>query len=118
MNRDFTRACICGAIFFLMACTHWESYQLPTTPTPALPSSLRVSAPGRGSTVLAAPFVRGDTLYGRYRGIIVGIARHAIDRVERPRLNGLRVWMKKLVNSCRERRVSLRLTVQARLAST
>ena len=90
MNRDFTRACICGAIFFLMACTHWESYQLPTTPTPALPSSLRVSAPGRGSTVLAAPYVRGDTLYGRYRGNIVGIARHAIDRVQRPRLDGLR----------------------------
>jgi hypothetical protein len=90
MNRDFTRACICAASLFLMACTRWESYPLPTTPTPALPSSVRVSAPGRGSTVLVAPFVRGDTLYGRSRGNTLGIALNAIERVERPRVDGLR----------------------------
>jgi hypothetical protein len=77
-------------VVLLMGCTRWESYEVPPTPEPALPSYVRVSAPGRPSTVLVQPFVRLDTLYGRSRGDTLGFALLAIERVERPRIDGLR----------------------------
>jgi hypothetical protein len=79
-------------IVLLAGCTRWESFQLPTAPEPkpGMPSYLRVSAPPRDPTVLVQPFVRGDTLYGRSRGDTLGIALPAIERLERPRLDGLR----------------------------
>jgi len=73
-----------------MGCTRWESYELPPTPEPALPSYVRVSAPGRPATVLVQPFVRLDTLYGRSQGDTLGFALPAIERVERPKVDGLR----------------------------
>jgi hypothetical protein len=59
-------------------------------PAPTLPSSVRVWPSGQGPTVLAQPFVRRDTLYGRAHGRTLGIALAAIERVERPRLDGVR----------------------------
>jgi hypothetical protein len=59
------------------------------TAGPVLTSSVRVWTSGR-ATVLAQPFVRRDTLYGRSRGDTLGIAVTTIERVERPRLDGLR----------------------------
>lgn len=77
-------------LLLLLGCTRWESYEVPPEPEPALPSSLRVSAPGHPSTVLVQPYVRRDTLYGRSRGDTLGFVLPAIERVERPRLDGLR----------------------------
>ncbi len=75
-------------LLVLTGCTHWAPYSVPPTPGPALPSSLRVWSPDTGATVLAQPFVRGDTLYGRVRGDTLGIALRSIQRLERPRLDG------------------------------
>jgi hypothetical protein len=77
-------------VVLLLGCTRWESYDLPPTPAPALPSYLRVSTPGRAPTVLVHPFVRLDTLYGRARADTLGFSLTAIERLERPRLDGLR----------------------------
>jgi hypothetical protein len=74
----------------LPGCTRWEAYALPTTLTPNLPSYLRISAPGRMSTVLVDPFVRRDTLFGRSHADTLAIALPAIERLERPRLDRLR----------------------------
>jgi hypothetical protein len=60
------------------------------TPGPELPSSLRVWSSEAGATVLAQPFVRGDTLYGRSRRDTVAFAVSDLARVERPRLDGWR----------------------------
>jgi hypothetical protein len=90
MIRDLElRACVWGLIVLLAGCTRWESYDL-RTPVPALPSYVRVSAPGWAPTVLVHPFVRRDTLYGRSRGDTLGIPLAAIEHLERPRLDGLR----------------------------
>ncbi len=77
-------------VLLLMGCTRWESYEVPRTPEPALPSYVRVSMAGRPSTVLVQPFVQLDTLYGRSQGDTLGFALPAIERVERPRVDGLR----------------------------
>lgn len=73
----------------LLGCTRWESYRVPMAPAQSLPASLRVWTSDR-STVLARPFVRRDTLYGRSHGDTLGIALPAIERLERPRLDGVR----------------------------
>jgi hypothetical protein len=77
-------------IALLSGCTRWEPYEVPTSPEPALPPYLRVSALPRESTVLFEPFVRRDTIYGRSRGDTLGIALPTIKRLERPRLDGVR----------------------------
>jgi hypothetical protein len=51
---------------------------------------LRVWTSGRGAAVLIQPFVRGDTLYGRLRGDTMGLALGTIERLQRPRLDGMR----------------------------
>jgi hypothetical protein len=89
------RDCIFGAgalvsVLLILGCTRWEPYLVPKAPEPTLPSYLRVSAPARESTVLVEPFVRRDTLYGRSRGDTLGIGLGTIERLERPRLDGLR----------------------------
>ena len=63
-----------GLVILLIGCTRWESYELPPTPEHALPSYVRVSAPGRPATVLVQPFVRLDTLYGRSQKDTLGFA--------------------------------------------
>jgi hypothetical protein len=73
-----------------LGCTRWESDPVPMTAGPVLTSSVRVWTSGRAATVLAQPFVRHDTLYGRSRGDTLGIAVATIEWVERPRLDGLR----------------------------
>ena len=87
---DF-RACFLSLLvpLLLMGCTRWESFDVPR-PAPELPSYLRVSAPGQDSIVLVYPFVQRDSLYGRWRGDTLGIPLTAIERLERPRLDGLR----------------------------
>ena len=55
-----------------------------------MPSYVRVSAPGRPATVLVQPFVRLDTLYGRSQKDTLGLASPAFERVERPKMDGLR----------------------------
>ena len=78
-------------LVLLLSCTRWESYPVPVVPAPSLPRSLRVwTSSGAAATVLARPFVRRDTLYGRSRGDTLGIALPAIERLERPRLDGVR----------------------------
>ena len=77
-----------GLTILVVGCTRWESYDLP--PVPPLPSYLRISAPGRSSTILVHPFVRRDTLYGSSRGDTLGLPLPAIEHLERPRLDGLR----------------------------
>jgi hypothetical protein len=74
----------------LGGCTRWESYPVPRAPEPALPASLRVWSSGGVATELAQPFVRGDTLYGRSRGDTIGVSMARIERVARPRVDGLR----------------------------
>jgi hypothetical protein len=74
----------------LGGCTRWEPYSLSAAATRALPSALRVWADGDTATQLAEPFVRGDTLYGRSRGDTIGLAVARIERVARPRVDGLR----------------------------
>ena len=86
------RACAWAVIVLLTGCTQWEPYRVPTVPGPKLPSYLRVSASGQDSLVLLEPFVRSDTLFGRLRGDTLGIAFPAIERLERPRLDGLRTF--------------------------
>jgi len=76
-------------VLLLLGCTRWETYEVPSGPKPALPSSVRVSAPGYPSTVLVQPYVRRDTLYGRSRGDTLGFVLPALERVEWPRLDGL-----------------------------
>jgi hypothetical protein len=51
-----------------------------------MPTSLRVWAPDHEATVLAWPFVRADTLYGRSRGNTLSIPLSAVRRLERQRL--------------------------------
>ena len=72
-------------IALLAACTRWETVPTPVGPA-NLPSSLSVWSNG-ASTLLNAPFVRQDTLFGRSGGDTVGIALTSIDRVARPRLD-------------------------------
>ena len=74
----------------LAGCHRWEAYAVPNTPKPSLPSYLRASAPGGTSTVLVEPFVRRDTLFGRSEGDTLAVALSALERLERPRLDGLR----------------------------
>ena len=52
-DLDF-RACVWGLIVLLMGCTRWESFEVPG-PAQALPSYLRVSAPGPGFHGVGAP---------------------------------------------------------------
>jgi hypothetical protein len=40
--------------------------------------------------VLDRPFLRGDSVYGRFRGDTLGIAIEAVERAARPRLDGVR----------------------------
>lgn len=62
---------------------------MPTPVAPAeLPSSVTVWSMDSARTVLSAPFVRQDTLYGKSKGDTVGFALAGIDRVARPRLDG------------------------------
>jgi len=77
-------------VVLLAGCTRWEPYALPTAQPADLPSALRVWPAGNAATELAAPFVRGDTLYGRTRGDTIGVALASIERAARPRLDGLR----------------------------
>ena len=86
------RACAWAVAVLLTGCTRWESYRVPTAPAPRLPSYLRVSAPGQDSLVLLEPFVRRDTLFGRLGSDTLGIAVPTIERLERPRLDGLRTF--------------------------
>jgi hypothetical protein len=90
MRDPRLRAPVWVLLLLLLGCTRWESYPVPTPPAPTLPSSVRVWPSGQGPTVLAHPFVRRDTLYGRARGGTLGIALAAIERVERPRLDRVR----------------------------
>jgi hypothetical protein len=86
----------------LAACTRWETMATPIVPAD-LPSSVRVWSTDGARTLLSAPFVRQDTLYGRSGGDTVGIALSRIERVARPRLNvaksvgtlvgGLAAWL-------------------------
>lgn len=88
------RVRVCAAVLttLLAGCTRWEPVP---TPTPAasgssLPPSLRVWPAGAASTVLVAPFVRNDTLYGRSHGDTVAVALRQIECVAKPRLDGAR----------------------------
>ncbi len=95
------RGCVL-VLLLVTGCTRWEPFLVPT-PEQSLPPYLRVSAPGRPSTLLMHPFVRRDTLYGRSRGDTLGIALTTIERLERPRLDeprtvativgGLAAWL-------------------------
>jgi hypothetical protein len=71
----------------LTACTRWEPVPIPIAPAD-LPSSVRVLSTDGARTLLNAPFVRQDTLYGRSGDDTVGIALTRIERVARPRLDG------------------------------
>jgi hypothetical protein len=86
----------------LAACTRWEAMPTPIAPAD-LPRSVRVWSTDGARTLLSAPFVRQDTLYGRSGDDTVGIALTRIERVARPRLNaaksagtlvgGLAAWL-------------------------
>ena len=71
----------------LAGCTRWETVPTPIAPAD-LPSSVRVWSTDGARTVLSAPFLQQDTLYGRSGGDTVGIALTRIERVARPRLDG------------------------------
>jgi hypothetical protein len=90
MREPHFRAGAWVLLVLLLGCTRWEAYPVPMTPAPDLPASLRVWTGGRAATALTQPFVRRDTLYGRSRGDTLGIALPAIERLERPRLDGVR----------------------------
>jgi hypothetical protein len=49
-----------------------------------------VWAPERTGVVLAEPFMVRDTLYGRSRGDTLALSIDAVERLERPRLDGAR----------------------------
>jgi hypothetical protein len=77
-------------VLLLAGCTRWEPYVLPATPSPELPSSLRLWSTAGPATQLSQPYVHGDTVYGRSRGDTVGVALREIDRAARPRLDAAR----------------------------
>jgi hypothetical protein len=81
------------AAALLTGCTYWEPYGRSTESASfwRLPALVRVTTDdtARG-LVLAAPFVRADTLFGRSAGDTVGFALSEVRRVERPRVNAVR----------------------------
>jgi hypothetical protein len=55
-----------------------------------LPTSLRARTVTGPATVLADPFVRADTLFGRRAGDTLGVALVDLDGLERPRVHPAR----------------------------
>jgi hypothetical protein len=90
MRKPRFRVCAGVLLLLSLGCTRWESYPVPVAPAPGLPASLRVWTSGGAGTVLAQPFVHCDSLYGRSRRDTLGIALRVIERLERPRLDGVR----------------------------
>jgi hypothetical protein len=73
----------------LGGCVSWRPYE--TGPSLGakghLPTSLRATRQDRSRLVLAAPFVRGDTLYGRLRDDTLGVPMGEIAGLEWERLS-------------------------------
>ena len=83
---------LAAAALFLGACTYWEPYSLPASPTwaPNLPSSLRLATkPGHG-ILLVEPFIERDTLFGRVGPDTIGIPLESARGVQRQRVDGWR----------------------------
>jgi hypothetical protein len=90
--RSFGISALAGVTLFLGACTYWEPYSLPASPSwaPSLPSSLRVASEPGHPILLVEPFLKRDTLFGRVGPDTIGIPLHGARDVQRQRVDGLR----------------------------
>jgi hypothetical protein len=70
-------------------CVSWRPYEAGSTLTTRkqLPTSLRATRQDSTQIVLAAPFVGGDTLYGRVRSDTIGLPVAEIAGLEWERLS-------------------------------
>jgi hypothetical protein len=73
----------------LGGCVSWRPYEAGLSLDANRPLPTRLRATGQDSTrvLLTAPFVRGDTLYGRVQGDTVGIPVAEISGLEWERLS-------------------------------
>ena len=74
----------------LGGCVSWRPYEAgPSLGAKRhLPTRLRATRQDSTRLVLAAPFVRGDTLYGRVQDDTIGVSMEEIARLEWERLSG------------------------------
>jgi hypothetical protein len=80
------------ACVLLPGCTSWKPYGHPseTASLARLPAMLRVIRDDEPALVLAAPFVRADSLFGRRGGDTVGMVLSELRAVQRPRVHAAR----------------------------